>query len=686
MSTDRPTYRQWKENRRWMVVGADKAPAKDWIHPRPNPRRQRTVNQSSYKVASNTPGTWLTHDEVMTVIAANPGPLYPAYVYSGQHEDDNENPQANFLDIDAHPENNPDGHDAEAWRDAVVALFLEAVPDLRPGVSLNGIGRHLVFAMDPAEREKWESLGKLTEAPTWNIDSSGRDLRAAKIEMWNAWGGGRYQVFTGTYAGEEPDPDEVIPLIPFGEFAELLERLPDRPSTGAGDPGATSDIGPQGYPSGPEYALSELGQAYRLALSEAAAERHMMVIAEGKVYILDDYGVGHDLSTTRGRSIAGARLFEVNADVSAQLARMNPSFAEKFQSYVDGFRMQYVEGIVSRLLTFPESAALQGLVRHRDSDAGARLTSTSLNIDYVGGRRQPWIVGADDIVRDIVSGKPLEFPAVVLRRITSDRTPLRVANVDGALDRDTEGARYVKAVSEAWGESLSLVAWLMLAPRKTCGVIVGPKDVGKSLLFAGLQAAGLAAVFDEDVPPRLRTKGRRAQFDYLARALTEATVAVADDVPIVGSAEVVEISVTGIKSVVGSTTLGFEVKGEDRVNPRRRGSLVITSNEPGPLLNTGNAAMVGKLLFICPPNPHPLLDSSTSGMDPDILYTPDAQAALVDLLFREMRRVMEWRGPRFDLSNLTSDQWEYHDKTQTRVGTEYLKYQEEQQAKNKKRG
>ena len=71
----------------------------------------------------------------MTVIAANPGrPLYPAYVYSGQHEDDNENPQANFLDIDAHPENNPDGHDAEAWRDAVVALFLEAVPGLRPGV------------------------------------------------------------------------------------------------------------------------------------------------------------------------------------------------------------------------------------------------------------------------------------------------------------------------------------------------------------------------------------------------------------------------------------------------------------------------------------------------------------------------------------------------------------------------
>ena len=37
-------------------------------------------------------------------------------------------------------------------------------------------------------------------------------------------------------------------------------------------------------------------------------------------------------------------------------------------------------------------------------------------------------------------------------------------------------------------------------------------------------------------------------------------------------------------------------------------------------------------MFIVPPKYHPLLDSSTRGMDPNIIYTPDAQAALVDLL------------------------------------------------------
>ena len=113
--------------------------------------------------------------------------------------------------------------------------------------------------------------------------------------------------------------------------------------------------------------------------------------------------------------------------------------------------MTHLHGIISRLMAFPESDALKGLVRHRDSDAGARLTSESLNEDYIGGKRQPWIIGADDIVRDIASGKPLEFAAVVRRRITSDRTPLKVANVEGALDRDNHGARYVRAIAEAWG-------------------------------------------------------------------------------------------------------------------------------------------------------------------------------------------------------------------------------------------
>ena len=60
-------------------------------------------------------------------------------------------------------------------------------------------------------------VGKLTEAPTWSIsDSSGRG--SSRQPCWRCGtpgGGGRYQVFTGTYAGEEPDPDDVIPLIPF---------------------------------------------------------------------------------------------------------------------------------------------------------------------------------------------------------------------------------------------------------------------------------------------------------------------------------------------------------------------------------------------------------------------------------------------------------------------------------------
>ena len=684
MGTERPTYGQWQETRRWMVVEAEgKSPAKDWVHPHPNIRRERRVNQGSYKVASNTPKTWLTYAEAMTVIAAKPGRrLCPAYVYSGQHEEDNENPIINFLDLDAHPENTPEGHDAEEWRDAVVELFLDAVPELRPGISVSGIGRHMVFAMDPADRQQWEEVGKLTEIPTWSIRPDGGDLGAAKIEMWNAWAGGRYQVFTGKYAGVEPDLDDLIPLMPFRTFTALLERLPDRPTTPTGENGAT---GQQRYPPGPEYATSELGQAYRLALSEAAAEHHMMVTAEGRVYILDDYGVGHDLSKTRGRSIAGARLFEVNSDICSRLAEMNPMAGEAFQRFVDGFRMQYVDGIIDRLLTFPESKALQGLVRHRDSDAGARITSSSLNLDYFGGRRQPWIIGADDIVRDIAAGKPLDFSAVVRRRITSDRTPLKVADVDGALDRDTPGARYVKAIAEAWGESLRLVAWLMLAPRKTAGVIIGPPNVGKSSIFGGLQAAGMAALFEEEVPPRLRAKGRRSQFDYLAKVLTEFLLAVIDDVPTVDTSEAVEISVTGVKSVLGSTTLGYEVKGEDRVNPRRRGSLLFTSNPPGPLLNTENSAMAGKLLFIDPPKQHPLLDSEREGMEPETLFTPDGQAALVDLLLQEMRRVIHWKGPRFDMGNLTEGQQRYHTKTHTSVGLLYRKHQEEEQAKSKKR-
>ena len=562
MDTKTPTYGHWKDTRRWILVEKDKAPAAGWIHPRPNHRRQRLVNQKSFKVTSITAESWLTYTESIAVIEANPTRcLDPAYVYSGKHAEDNPNPNINFLDIDVHPEHNPEGHDAAEWRDTVVDFFLDAVPGLRPGISVSGTGRHLVFAMDPTERTQWESVGKLTETPNWSVGPDGKFLGAAKLEMWNPWGNGRYQVVTGKYAGQAPDLDDPIPRIAFATFMNLLEQMPDRHiDTEENVYGTAKDPSQQGYPSGPEYALSELSQAYRLASSEAAASRPMMIIGEGRAYIIDTQGVGHDLATNRGRSIATARLFDINCAIADRLAGINPMFGEAFQSYIDSYRMTHLHGIISRLMAFPESDALKGLVRYRDSDAGARLTSESLNEDYIGGKRQPCIIGADDIVRDIASGKPLEFAAVVRRRITSDRTPLKVANVEGALDRDNHGARYVRAISEAWGESLQIVGWLMLTPRKTAGVVIGPKDVGKSHIFAGLRAAGLAAVFDEEIPSRLRAKGRRSQFDYLAKSLTEVTLAVIDDVPTVGSDEAVEISVAGIKGVVGSTTLGYEVK------------------------------------------------------------------------------------------------------------------------------
>ena len=686
MGTEIPTYRDWQDTRRWILVERNKTPAAGWIHPRPNHRRERQVNQRTYKVTSTTPGSWLTWAESVAVMGVDrTRHLYPAYVYSGQNAEDNANPHVNFLDIDAHPENNPEGHDAAKWRDDVVDLFLDAVPDLRPVNSVSGTGQHLVFAMDPTERPQWESLEKIEEKPYWSVGPNGKFLGAAKLEMWNAWAGGRYQLFTGKYDGQAPALDDAIPLLPFPTFIALLEQIPDRYTNTEGKVyGAANNSGHQDYPSGAEYARSELGHAYRLAYSEAAANRHMIVISEGKVYIIDAQGVGHDLGTNRGRSVAGARLFEINHEIAVRLARMGPGFGETFQNFVDGFRMNALTGIISRILTFPESDAFNGLVRYRDSDAGARLTSSSLNLDYIGGTRRPWIIGADGMVRDIASGNPLEFAAVVRRRITSDRTPLKVGHVEGALDQDNNGARYVRAISEAWGESLRLVAWLMLAPRKTAGIVLGPWDVGKSLLFSGLQAAGLASMFDDDVPSRLRARGRRSHFDYLAKALTEVTLAVVDDVPTVEASEAIEISVTGIKTVVGSTTLGYEAKGEDRVNPRRQGSLLITCNEPGPLLNTANPALRNKLLFICPPHHHPLLDSSAGGMDPDLLFTPDAQAALVDLMLREMRGVITWKGPRFDMQNLTASQQTYHNETLIEVGSGYLQYKDEQKAKSKK--
>ena len=685
MRTETTTYGDWKETRRWMVVTHEKNPAADWIHPRRNQRRQRRVNQTSFKTTSSTAEYWLTYAEAMAVIEANPGRrLYPAYVYSKKHLKDNENPNVNFLDLDIHPENNPEGHDAVKWRDAVVGLFLASVPELRPGISLSGTGRHLVFAMDPAERTQWESLGKLTEIPAWDVGPDRKLLGAAKLEMWNPWGDGRYEVFTGIYDGEGPDTNDLIPQIPFATIMGLLEQLPDRYIKESLSSGA-KDLSEVPYPPGPEFAWSELGQAYRLAYSDAAAERHITIIAEGKVYIADDQGVGHDLATTRGRSICGARLFEINRETSARLAKINVAFAEVFQAYIDSVRMSQLTGIVQHLLTFPESNSFKGLVRHTESQAGARLTSSSLNLDFVGGKRRPWIVGADGMVRDIASGAPLKFAAVLSRRITSDRTPLKVSHVEGALDRDNDGARYVQAVSEAWGESLRLVAWLMLAPRKTAGFVIAPWDLGKSLLFSGLQAAGLAAVFDDEVPSRLRVKGRRSNFDYLAKAMTEVTLGVDDDVPTVEASEAVEISVTGIKTLVGSTTLGYEIKGEDRVSPRRRGSLLLTSNAPGPLLNTGSPALKNKLLFILPPLYHSLLDSSADGLDPDILFTPDGQAALVDLMLREMRRVISWKGPRFDMTNLTPDLRNFHDETLADVGSLYHQYKDEQKTTRKRR-
>ena len=63
----------------------------------------------------------------------------------------------------------------------------------------------------------------------------------------------------------------------------LLEQMPDRHiDTEENVYGTAKDPSQQGYPSGPEYALSELSQAYRLASSEAAASRPMMIIGEGR--------------------------------------------------------------------------------------------------------------------------------------------------------------------------------------------------------------------------------------------------------------------------------------------------------------------------------------------------------------------------------------------------------------------
>ena len=342
MSTETPTYGHWMNTRRWIVVTKDKKPAADWIHPRPNHRRQRRVNQGDFKVTSITAESWLTYAEAIAVIEANPTRnLYPAYVYSGNHVEDNANPNVTFLDIDAHPEHNPEGHDAAQWRDAVVDLFLDAVPDLRPGTSLSGTGRHLVFAMDPTERAQWESLGKkMEEKPNWSVGPDGKFLGAAKVEMWDPWGNGRYQVLTGKYAGRAPDLDDPIPRIAFGTFMNLLEQIPDRHTDTDTDTdtegnvyGTANNTDHHDYPSDPECARSELGQAFRLASSEAAAGRSMMIISEGKAYIIDAQGVGHDLATNRGRSIAGARLFEINNEITGRLARMNPAFGGMFQSY-----------------------------------------------------------------------------------------------------------------------------------------------------------------------------------------------------------------------------------------------------------------------------------------------------------------------------------------------------------------
>ena len=67
-------------------------------------------------------------------------------------------------------------------------LFLDAVPGLRPGISVSGTGRHLVFAMDPTERTQRESVGKLTEIPNWSVGPDGKFLGAAKLEMWKPLG------------------------------------------------------------------------------------------------------------------------------------------------------------------------------------------------------------------------------------------------------------------------------------------------------------------------------------------------------------------------------------------------------------------------------------------------------------------------------------------------------------------
>ena len=224
------THGDLRAMRRWAIVDLDpdskgrtKRPAYGWRHPRQGGSNGRawTIDQRTYYCTSKNPENWITYEEGLEVLAANPRRNWRlAFNFSALKDEDNALPTDVVLsewDLDARPFNEMDSEEKE-WINAIGLAFKKL--GLKAEVSASGLGIHYKVALE-ATTALFE-CGKVRDTFNWPFKVQ-KGMKFAHLEIWDSReSNGRY-IIQGDKESRISDEEE----IPFITDAQLAEALPD---------------------------------------------------------------------------------------------------------------------------------------------------------------------------------------------------------------------------------------------------------------------------------------------------------------------------------------------------------------------------------------------------------------------------------------------------------------------------
>ena len=601
---DTVTLDQLAAEHRWILTDLYKQPAKGYKHPwyeKPHETEKgafrHMVDQRNISVTSNTPHTWMTLAEVMSIIdgddddsIANDSKFkhcLPAYVHS--EKGDLQHPVI-FLDIDLKTE------ETRELREEVVARMIDRFPVYR---SKSGEGRHVLMLGDFGESDKWKFLEQFRlDGLTGNTFKRRRDAEIEGghpiIEFWTWTGNGRYRIL-----GEQMNDIQEIPNVSYEEFQFLTGIMPPH------DPKGRSNLA-----SGEgEDKFCNSKVLSNMFIEDKSNDLDFLL---DEVGIYDRRNVLHMLD--KGPSSILREVFDEELEnvehvgSTTQMVRMALAHRN-----VDGYSSSTSEPLIDN--------ELNRIVRNEDGeiDPVVRLRGGIFSI-----KQNDYLPADDARMRHILNTIPV--------------VPVKPSDTPHwAVDK----------LIETYGETWKTMIWSAMNPRaKKIFLMIGEADRGKSSLFQALAALSIAMVTDQRTTnPDMFVNSGSSRFSNLFPMLASHTLVLIDDVPTPGSiAKCPEFATDRIKGLTGADVMTFEIKGGAVRTVPRLGSLWITANHP-PLINTTDEVVYDRLHVVGAPSATDVFNDYTRDSFLDMIKSRKAQSYLLYRFFHDMIELGDMKAP-----------------------------------------